>query len=231
MVDTAAFTASTLRMSDADALGVTRVDPQRDLMTYLAAETFNAELVAWLLAHGAEVNARNPDNARHERKSIAAIAKWIDLGAPYDRPLVENPRDIFTIQTAHLFDFFRGDALNLRNRITRVLPHWTDGVPGYSYVLGMHAFGLEECHAYAEAEETALAVGVSALTNAPQMLSTVGIRGRGAFSSSWRQKPYSVEAIDETGDEREVAPLDLPALAASYAASNSAAASPNRPWR
>ncbi|WP_425617127.1 DUF1553 domain-containing protein [Anatilimnocola sp. NA78] len=28
-----------------------------------------------------------PDDA------IAAIAKWIDLGAPYDQPLVENPRD------------------------------------------------------------------------------------------------------------------------------------------
>ena len=28
-----------------------------------------------------------PDDA------IAAIARWIDLGAPYDRPLVENPRD------------------------------------------------------------------------------------------------------------------------------------------
>ncbi len=26
-------------------------------------------------------------------EAIAAIAKWIDLGAPYDRPLVENPRD------------------------------------------------------------------------------------------------------------------------------------------
>src|SRR5688500_13568031 len=26
-------------------------------------------------------------------ESIAAIAKWIDLGAPYDKPLVENPRD------------------------------------------------------------------------------------------------------------------------------------------
>jgi mono/diheme cytochrome c family protein len=26
-------------------------------------------------------------------EQIAAIARWIDLGAPYDRPLVENPRD------------------------------------------------------------------------------------------------------------------------------------------
>ena len=53
----------------------------------------------------------------------------------------------------------------------------------------------------------------TSLTNAAQMVSTIGIRGRGAFSSEWRQKPYSVEAIDEAGEEREVGPLDLPAHA------------------
>jgi tetratricopeptide (TPR) repeat protein len=58
------------------------------------------------------------------------------------------------IQSAHLMDFFRGDSLNLRNRVTRVLPHWTPSVPGYSYILGMHAFGLEECNQYPEAEQT-----------------------------------------------------------------------------
>ena len=26
-------------------------------------------------------------------EQIAAIGRWIDLGAPYDKPLVENPRD------------------------------------------------------------------------------------------------------------------------------------------
>jgi len=55
--------------------------------------------------------------------------------------------------------------------------------------------------------------GVSALTNAPEMWSTIGIRGRGAFSSTWRQKPYSVEAIDESGGERKVGPLGMPAHA------------------
>ena len=55
--------------------------------------------------------------------------------------------------------------------------------------------------------------GVSSLTNAPQMLSLVGIRGRGAYSSAWRQKPYSVEAVDEAGAEIEVSPLGLPAHA------------------
>ncbi len=52
--------------------------------------------------------------------------------------------------------------------------------------------------------------GTSAFANAPQMVSRIGIRGRGAFSSSWRQKPYSVEALDESDDERAVSPLGLP---------------------
>jgi len=52
--------------------------------------------------------------------------------------------------------------------------------------------------------------GTSAFTNAPQMVSRIGIRGRGAFSSTWRQKPYSVEALDESDGERAVSPLGLP---------------------
>ena len=52
--------------------------------------------------------------------------------------------------------------------------------------------------------------GASAFTNAPQMFSRIGIRGRGAFSLQWRQKPYSVEALDESDGERSVSPLGLP---------------------
>src|SRR3546814_20848334 len=41
----------------------------------------------------------------------------------------------------------------LRDRIARVLPHWSEGVVGYGYILGMHAFGLEETNLYGRAEE------------------------------------------------------------------------------
>src|SRR5690606_16932351 len=71
-----------------------------------------------------------------------------------ERVLSEQPRDALAIQVAHLMDFYRGDSLNLRNRLSRVLPHWDASVPGYSYILGMHAFGLEEMNQYAEAEAT-----------------------------------------------------------------------------
>jgi len=53
--------------------------------------------------------------------------------------------------------------------------------------------------------------GSSALTNQPQMFSNISIRSRGAFSSTWRQKPYSVEAAGGDESELDVSPLGLPA--------------------
>jgi hypothetical protein len=42
------------------------------------------------------------------------------------------------------------------------------------------------------------------------MASLIGIRGRGAYSTDWFQKPYNVEARDEEGGEAEVSPLGMP---------------------
>jgi tetratricopeptide (TPR) repeat protein len=105
--------------------------------------------------HGAKANDR-------ERGLLAAAehlaeGAWHDACVDLDAVLVEHPRDALALQVGHLMDFYRGDALNLRNRVARVLPHWSHEVPGYSYVLGMYAFGLEEMNQYAEAEETARA--------------------------------------------------------------------------
>ena len=78
---------------------------------------------------------------------------WQGACALWDRVLGEYPLDAMALQCAHLTDFLLGDAINLRDRISRVLPHWSPDMPGYSFILGMYAFGLEECHQYTEAEE------------------------------------------------------------------------------
>jgi tetratricopeptide (TPR) repeat protein len=95
-----------------------------------------------------------------ERGLMAAAERllagqWDAACIAFDHVLAAHPRDALALQAGHLMDFFRGDALNLRNRVSRVLPHWNAEVPGYSFVLGMHAFGLEEMNQYREAEETA----------------------------------------------------------------------------
>ncbi len=92
-----------------------------------------------------------------ERGILAALDAlvtndWALACQRFDRLLMAHPTDAFSIQVAQLIDFFRGDSLNLRNRIARVLPAWSAGMPGYSFVMGMYAFGLEECNQYADAE-------------------------------------------------------------------------------
>lgn len=94
-----------------------------------------------------------------ERAHIGAISAWVDGDwEGYKRRLdlvcAEHPRDLLAIQAGHLADFYHGDRDNLRGRIARALPAWTAEDPGYSYLLGMLAFGLEECGDYGRAEET-----------------------------------------------------------------------------
>lgn len=112
-------------------------------------------------ARASVVAAENLSGQANERERLLTQAArrlvdgdWDGACRLYDRVLVDEPRDAFAVQTAHLLDFYRGDALNLRNRISRVLPHWSASVPHYSYILGMHAFGLEECNQYPAAEAT-----------------------------------------------------------------------------
>ena len=99
------------------------------------------------------MNARERDLL--DAADLLVDGKWREASRAFDSILVENPHDALAIQTAHLMDFFQGDALNLRNRISRVLPHWSEQMASYSYILGMHAFGLEECNQYPEAERAA----------------------------------------------------------------------------
>jgi hypothetical protein len=93
-----------------------------------------------------------------ERLHIAAIRDWADgnwdaMRARLDRVLVDHPTDILALQVGHIADFYHGDRDNLRGRVARVLPSWSADVPGYGFVLGMLAFGLEECGDYGRGEE------------------------------------------------------------------------------
>lgn len=92
-----------------------------------------------------------------ERTHLAAIRNFVtgDFFSGRERLediLVTHPRDALALQAAHLWDFYLGDARSLRDRIARARYAWSPSVPGYHAVLGMYAFGLEECGDYARAE-------------------------------------------------------------------------------
>ena len=121
--------------------------------------TFSEQRYAREARSSVEAAERLTGRANDRERGLAVAARrlvdgdWDGACAAFDRVLVDHPRDAFALQSAHVMDFFRGDAQNLRNRVSRVLPDWSAAVPGYSYILGMHAFGLEECNQYPEAEE------------------------------------------------------------------------------
>ena len=94
-----------------------------------------------------------------ERGHLAAALAWLagdfeEAVERYGAILHEYPRDLLALQIAHLGEFFLGRSTMLRDRVAQVLPHWSAGAPGYGYVLGMHAFGLEETGLYDRAEAT-----------------------------------------------------------------------------
>jgi tetratricopeptide (TPR) repeat protein len=94
-----------------------------------------------------------------ERRHFHALEQWAagdwnGARETLDKLSAEFPRDLLALQSGHLSDFYHGDRDSLRGRIARALPAWSAGEPGHGYLLGMLAFGLEECGNYRVAEET-----------------------------------------------------------------------------
>jgi tetratricopeptide (TPR) repeat protein len=120
------------------------------LSTEKAARPLLADSVAALERLAPRANAR-------ERGHLRAASAWLDGDFTrairlYGDVLLDDPRDLLALVVAHVGDFLLGDTQMLRDRVAQVLPHWSPEVPGYGYVLGMHAFGLEENAHYGRAE-------------------------------------------------------------------------------
>lgn len=92
-----------------------------------------------------------------ERAHLSAARLWIDgrfaeAAAAYGRIAQDNPRDLNALQFAHFGDFYLGQQSDLRDRPIAALRAWDNSEADRGFVLGMAAFGLEECGDFARAE-------------------------------------------------------------------------------
>ncbi|HVJ41204.1 MAG TPA: tetratricopeptide repeat protein [Dongiaceae bacterium] len=92
-----------------------------------------------------------------ERGHLEAFRAWSredSRGAArqWEAILIEHPDDLWALRFAHDTYFYLGDSANIRDSIARVLPTWPADHPLYGFLLGMHAFGLEETGDYSRAE-------------------------------------------------------------------------------
>ena len=108
----------------------------------------------------AAAEAASSGSTWREQASIAALAA-LHRGDPrgackiWDEILVEHPRDLLSARLHHHYTFWLGRSSGMRDGAARLQSSWDESVPGYGFLLGMHAFGLEESGDYAGAEAAA----------------------------------------------------------------------------
>ncbi len=135
-------------------------------------------IMAWLFKAGwltqsmetriykAMVNALNEAEKRlakandREIGHFEAVKAWINgdfFGAvqKWEAVLVKYPRDLLAMELVHYTDVLLGDIVGQRDVVARASTLWDESIPGYEFVLGFYAFGLEENRDFSHAEELA----------------------------------------------------------------------------
>jgi hypothetical protein len=134
--------------------------------TFIMGHCFKAGLLATTSERGCEtgIAAGLASAERHvghalerERMHLNAARAWLGrdfAGAAklYGDICAEYPRDFLALQIAHLMDFLLGQSSMLRDRPAQALRAWGASDPLRGAILGMKAFGLEECGALDDAE-------------------------------------------------------------------------------
>ena len=76
---------------------------------------------------------------------VGACAAWETI-------LTSYPHDLLALKMHHHVNFWTGRSYTIRNTVLGVFDQWDASIPGYSFVLGMMCFALEETGDYASAE-------------------------------------------------------------------------------
>ena len=92
-----------------------------------------------------------------ERDHINVLTDWAHdrterALARLEALLSEHPTDMLALRIAHYMHFYNGIGREMSASTGRVLHAWSEEHPQYGYLLGMHAFGLEESGQLREAE-------------------------------------------------------------------------------
>jgi tetratricopeptide (TPR) repeat protein len=116
-----------------------------------------AEMVA--VAREAQAAARAGEAATaRERAFVDALGDWLGgrpsaAAARLQAVLADHPRDALAMKMVQAIQFVMGRPAAMRASVEAVLPAWDDH-PLRGFVLGCHAFTLEETGEYARAERT-----------------------------------------------------------------------------
>jgi len=97
------------------------------------------------------------DATPRERTHIAALAAWAQgemdrTIALWESILRDHPLDVVAFRLAHFANFWLGRPQDMVGSVDRVLPAWSEDLPGFSSMLACHSFAHEEAGNYLAAE-------------------------------------------------------------------------------
>ncbi|GGH32827.1 tetratricopeptide repeat protein 38 family protein [Cribrihabitans marinus] len=105
----------------------------------------------------AETAAQSRALTPREAQYLQALRHWLE-GNPtravqcFEAVLAAHPDDTLAMKMSHATRFVLGDGPGMRRSIERVMPAYAPDHPGRGYLLGCHAFALEETGDYDKAE-------------------------------------------------------------------------------
>jgi tetratricopeptide (TPR) repeat protein len=115
------------------------------------------ESAAWSSMHAARESLAARGGSERERGLVLALERWC-LGDPVaaagalSNTLAEHPRDLLAFKMHHAINFILGRSELMRDASERAVRAFDAQTPGHGYVLGCHAFSLEETGDLAGAE-------------------------------------------------------------------------------
>ncbi len=105
----------------------------------------------------AEAANRTQPISKRELHFLEALRDWMK-GHPkmalrhFEAALAHNPTDTLAMKLDHALRFVLGDHHGMRRMVEAVMPAYDNKHPGYGYLLGCHAFTLEETGEYKRAQ-------------------------------------------------------------------------------
>ena len=110
-----------------------------------------------MLVAAAQARRHLAADARRERLHCDALEGLATgnlerASAAWEAILADFPHDLLALKMHHHSNLWNGRSYVIRNTVAGVFDLWDESMPGYSFVLAMLAFGLEECGDYAQAE-------------------------------------------------------------------------------
>ncbi len=92
-----------------------------------------------------------------ERTHIAALTAWAE--GELDRTLAlwelilrTHPHDVVAFRLAHFVNFWLGRPQDMVASVERLMPAWSEDIPGFATILACHSFAHEEAGNYLAAE-------------------------------------------------------------------------------